>query len=183
MVSVEPTAVTSQKCAFWSAVAHQWLYHKRRFVLSGDEVLAPGKPLVKHSSGFNFMHTEPNRAVSSEPFLMIYIAGIRSHLFYTSFSKLKTNIFWKGSADKQAFRETKIFFLLHNCIALGFLRPGIMSRKEGMCSPGLMLKVLWRELRLMQVTVLVTACIWEKSCMAQRGYSGPDPPRGTLWSW
>lgn len=47
-------------------------------------------------------------------------------------------------------------------------------------SPGLRLKVLWMVLRRMQVTVLVTACMWEKSCMAQSGYCGAEPLRGTL---
>lgn len=41
--------------------------------------------------------------------------------------------------------------------------------------PGLMLKVLWMELRRMQVTVLVTACMWEKSCMAHSGKAGAEP--------
>lgn len=41
--------------------------------------------------------------------------------------------------------------------------------------PGLMLKVLWIELRRMQVTVLMTACMCEKSCMAQSGKTGAEP--------
>lgn len=41
--------------------------------------------------------------------------------------------------------------------------------------PGLMLKVFWMELRRMQVTVLVTACMWEKSCMAHSGKAGEEP--------
>lgn len=38
-----------------------------------------------------------------------------------------------------------------------------------------MLKVLWIELRRMQVTVLMTACMCEKSCMAQSGKTGAEP--------
>lgn len=38
-----------------------------------------------------------------------------------------------------------------------------------------MLKVLWMELRRMQVTVLMTACMWEKSCMAHSGKVGTEP--------
>lgn len=38
-----------------------------------------------------------------------------------------------------------------------------------------MLKVLWMELRRMQVTVLTTACMCEKSCMAHSGKAGTEP--------
>lgn len=43
------------------------------------------------------------------------------------------------------------------------------------CPPGLMLKVLWMKLRRMQVAVLMTACMCEKSCMAHNGKLGAEP--------
>lgn len=48
--------------------------------------------------------------------------------------------------------------------------------------PGLMLKVLWMELRRMQVTVLMTACMCEQSCMAHSGKAGAEPFSLRLWS-
>lgn len=44
-----------------------------------------------------------------------------------------------------------------------------------LCLPGLMLKVLWMKLRRMQVAVLMTACMCEKSCMAHSGKLGAEP--------
>ena len=38
-----------------------------------------------------------------------------------------------------------------------------------------MLNELWMKLRRMQVTVLMTACMCEKSCMAQSGKAGAEP--------
>lgn len=52
---------------------------------------------------------------------------------------------------------------------------GTQLASDGSVLPGLMLKVLWMELRRMQVTVLMTACMCEKSCMAHSGKAGAEP--------
>lgn len=38
-----------------------------------------------------------------------------------------------------------------------------------------MVNELWMRLRRMQVTVLTTACMCEKSCMAHSGKAGAEP--------